>query len=365
MTFNSDTLKRLRNGLILLIIGTVLFIWADIWTDLRNYDLYTPDVLVSGFCDELRQQSSKGSCEKLLREYGYYNSHIPISDSGKYLAEAAADKDISYVSSEQEDGVYIISVDETELIRIVVNKTGEAGLLNLPEYGVTSVNGLVTADYVVSHPDQVYVGGAALTSMSPLQTGYILDDFTELHRTLPDIKVPDHYVYRFVNLFKALPVTGTGSEMKIKELSEGRIYVMDNMVNADEAITETAESFNRDYLYFLSGDIQWDSFKGDVLSTAPLFSRIQPREGELFARQVSSYVKDFKITECCKWTNRIMSLEAECTYVIQSPDGDISFPVDNIYYIYYCDDSRWRLCELKELSAVPVINPAEEDGSDD
>ncbi|MBQ1887838.1 MAG: hypothetical protein II166_04105, partial [Firmicutes bacterium] len=56
---------------VITLILAVLFVWADIWTDLRIYENSDDDDVMAAFCTRLAEEARRGSCSRLLSDSGF------------------------------------------------------------------------------------------------------------------------------------------------------------------------------------------------------------------------------------------------------------------------------------------------------
>ncbi len=359
--------KRAFHSLIAALALCVLIVWASVWTDLREYEENSETNVMEAFCSELALEAEQGSCEELLKASGYSSRTADASVSGAHLAQLAAGKELSFEPLFEESageggesvqsrvpGAYTVLADGERIAGVRVSSTGSYGLLKLDRIGVTSVRGLKSFDIAVVSPERYSVWKTPILKLPPAKTGYIYRDFTDLAQNTADVRIPDFYVYTVDGLFGAPVIYRTGAEDEEAypvTVKDG-IYFVNNhaSMEPEEGFDAMAKSMAQDIARVYAGELKWDNVKGSVLSSAPVFARLEAAEGSINARQTAMDFSEASLGEIYIWHENLVSARISFQAVLKAPDGDVIKDFDWILYLTRSDvNDDWKLCELVDL----------------
>ncbi len=360
MTRTSFTREKGRRLFFLCLILTVIYIWSNVWTSLEGFEENQPSDILADFRKELISQAGGGSCAQILEDCGYSNPYYNNPHAGRILANAIRGKNISFRFDERIEtdngfhSYYIISANEKRVARFAIGTEETYSLLKLPIYKIISIEGLVSADIAVQDPEGIGVADVEFSSLNPVESGFCFSDLRTLAENDPDIIIPDFYIYHLDGMFDTpdiytLENEGSDSEIFSTVVKDGKIVVGSSVLKSSESdIYAVFEEVWQKYGLYLTGDLNWAGFKGHVMSTAPIFSNMEGWGEELAQQQTSTEFTDLLATGSMRWNGRLVSISMKGTMILHVPGGDKSYDLDNTFYLYYCDDSVWRVCEIIE-----------------
>lgn len=362
MTRTSFTREKGRRLIYLCVILAIVYIWSSVWTALSNYEESQPADVLEDFRRELASQAAGGSCAQILDDCSYSSPYLTNTHAGRILAQALRGKSVTFRpeysvrTSEGIENRYSIYSDGKRIARIAIRPGGTYSLLKLPVYRVASIEGLVSAELAVPDIENMGVMDVMLSDLKPITNNYVHPDLRELADTDPDVGVPSYYVYHFDSLFAepepyALPTEdGETADISVSDLNGMSVVGLSLESSLDESVTEKAKEIFEKYVLFMASEINWDSFKGNVLSTAPIYERIELLEGDMFARQTSCDIENVEVVSTFRWTSRLVNVEIKGDVTVHAPQEDKKYQLDNVFYLFQGEDGEWRICELKEYA---------------
>lgn len=343
------------------IIMAVLFTWADLWTDLRRYETQNDEKIMDAFCQRLSEEAEEGNCSALLEESGYRISYFTYKDAGLLLAKAAAGKEITYDQDDKEPSVYSIFAGGDQIASVRMAVSEHYGLLKLPGYSVTSIEGTRSVRYAIKSPSGVYIGKNGIQTLSPVQTNYVLRQLQVLKQSCEEVPVPEYLIYQVSGLFEVpgLSTRSSGEEFfPMNEIEEG-FYLVGDVLPAEpdtdlENLSKTMASL---YTVHEAGHSQWEYMESHVLASAPVFTRLSNEAAE---KEPSSYnVESAEILDMTLLSENLAAVrittQAHFTYEESAP-ADVMRD-DTFYYYHSAEEERWMLCEIED-------NLAKEPGTD-
>ncbi len=365
MNSSGSFMKHLHRFCLISLVMAVLFVWADIWTDLRAYDRADDDDVISAFCTRLAEEARRGNCSRLLSECGYKAAYQTLDHSGQTLATAARGREITYEKGE-EDGRYSVFADGGLLALVRLDVTDHYGVLRLPSYSVVSIEGVVSADYAVKSPSNIYIGDTPLQNLSPVKTGLVFPEFAELRSTSPEVSVPEYLVYHAEGMFTVPSLSSRGSNQyyyPMKELDDGLLLVGDYPeLELDEKlgrlVRDTAEAVSG----FKSGFLEWSDISGMMLSSSPDYIKLENYPDRPMLPD-SFEMGEYGVSDFYGWSQNLFSIRTKYYYTTSAQGLEVINEED--LTLYFClpeGSENWLLC--KYIDNLAPAEPVSEDKKD-
>ena len=339
-------------GLITIALGC-LYIWADLWTDLRRYELQNNETVLNTFCTRLAAEAAEGNCEALLSESCYAITYFTVKDAGQHLAHVAAQKEITYQEDEDETDVYHILADGEEIALVRLDIADHFGILGMPSYSIVSLSGVSSARYAVKTPSGVYLGKTGIQALSPVMTNYVPKDLQLLDQSCEELRLPRYLVYEASGLFGIPQLTSGPSSGEAYAMStiEDGIQLVSASAGAtpEEGAEETALSFCRLYAAYMLGENHWDELSPMIYSEAPALTAIQNAAFAAEKTPVEISFDEPQIQTAQVWTDTLVSFRITLTGEARYDDGSLQIARDDTFYLFRASEQDdWLLCELTD-----------------
>lgn len=360
MTRTSFTKEKGRRLFFLCLFLAVIYIWSSVWTSLEQFEENQPSDILAAFRKDLISQASGGSCAQILEDCGFSSPYYNNPHAGRVLANALKGKNISFRFDERVEtekgyySYYIISADEKRVARFAIGTEETYSPLKLPIYEIVSIEGLVNVDIAVQDPEGLGVADVGFEDIAPAQMNYRFADLKDLAESDPSVSIPEFSIYHLEGLFDTpdiyrQEIEGSDGEVLSTVVKNGIIVAGSSVLKSSEsAVYDVFQEVWEKYGLYLAGELNWAGFKGHVMSTAPVFSKLEGLEEELYEKQTSTEFKNQLATGSMRWSARLVSISMEGVMVLHVGGGDKSYQLDNTIYLYYCDDGVWRVCEIIE-----------------
>ncbi|MBR0140507.1 MAG: hypothetical protein IJM17_09510 [Firmicutes bacterium] len=365
MKLSARTLRHLHRFCIISLIMAVLFVWADVWTDLRAYDQADDDDVISAFCTRLAEEARRGNCSRLLSECGYKSAYQTMDHSGQTLAAAVRGREITYEKNE-EDGRYSVFADGELLALVSLDITDHYGFLGLPSYSVVSIEGVRSADYAVKSPSNIYIGDTPLQNLSPVRTGLVFPQFSELKLTTPEVNVPEYLVYHAEGMFTVPSLSSRGTNQfyyPMTELDDGLLLVGDYPeLELDEKLGRLVRDAAEKISGFKSGFLEWSDISGIMLGTSPDYIKLEnypdrPQPPDTFE------IGEYGVSDFYGWSQNLFGIRARYYYTTSAQGLEVRTEEDlSLYFCVPEGGEDWLICKYTDNLAP--AEPAGEDKKD-
>ncbi len=363
MTRSELRRKHFHRFFIICLVLAVLYVWADIWTDLRVYENADDDDVMAAFCSRLAEEARRGSCARLLSDSGFETNYLTLDHEGQTLASVVRGKELSYERNAEDDSLYDIYADGELLAVVSLDISDYYGLLRLPSYSVVSIRGTKSADYVVKSPRNIYIGDTARGSLKPVQTSLTMPEMEMLAAGTLNVAVPEYLVYRAEKLFSVPSLSSRGTPQfyyPMKETGEGVYLVGDypEFELTDELgarITAFAEALSR----YKCGDSDWESVKDYVCAEEPVSTALEALGVGLPAPPTEFDMGEVEMSEVYGWTPTLASVRCSYCFTVKNGEEEIRTDEDLTLYITQDeDDPLWHVCFIDDHLAPEEPAPA-------
>ena len=354
---------------VITLILAVLFVWADIWTDLRIYENSDDDDVMAAFCTRLAEEARRGSCSRLLSDSGFRTNYLTLDHEGQTLASVVRGKELTYVKDEEEDGLYRIYAGEDLLAEVTLDVSDHYGLLKLPIYSVVSINGTKTCDYAVKSPRNMFIGDTSLQTLTPIETSLAVPELSELAQSTVDVQVPDYLVYHADDMF-AVPSLSSRSTPSyfypMKEIDGGIMLVGDYPeYELTDELREKTTAFAEALSRFKAGDSDWEGVKEYIMESGTIYSDLEAMGAEAGSAPTEFDMGEVEIAGSYGWTPSLVSVDAKYCYTVKNGDEEIRTDEDlTLYYYLEEEGGQWKICYLADHNA-PAKQPAQTDVTGD